>query len=104
VPAPDASTAPGTVLDSATERLISSFAAVQSKPIPRCEVSMASATARPSDQTWWRNRSVASQSSATSSVGLIGASGSVTTCTAAMPILLWMGPAGATTGDRPLSE
>ncbi len=52
MPAPEASTAPGTVFDSATERLISSLAAVQSKPIPRCAVSMASATASPSDHTW----------------------------------------------------
>ena len=37
-------------LASATVRRISSFAVRQSKPIPRCEVSIASATASPSDQ------------------------------------------------------
>jgi hypothetical protein len=47
VPAPDAITAPGIVFASATERLISSFAADHGNPIPRCEVSIASATARP---------------------------------------------------------
>src|SRR5438034_9851455 len=69
VPAPEAMTAPGIVFASATERLISSLADDHGKPIPRCEVSIASATARPSDHTWRRKASVASQSSATSSVG-----------------------------------
>src|SRR5436309_14812733 len=50
VPAPLAITAPGIVRASATARRISSLAVAQSNPIPRCEVSMASATARPSDQ------------------------------------------------------
>ena len=51
MPAPEATTAPGTVLDSATVRLIRSLAVAHSKPIPRCAVSMASATASPSDHT-----------------------------------------------------
>src|SRR5438034_86040 len=79
VPAPEAMTAPGIVFASATERLISSFADDHGNPIPRCEVSIASATARPSDHTWRRNASVASQSSATSSVWLPRGRGTATT-------------------------
>src|SRR2546426_812937 len=98
VPAPEAMTAPGIVFASATERLISSLADDHGKPIPRCEVSIASATARPSDHTWRRKASVASQSSATASVGSILASGSATTWTAAMPTRLLIGPGAPVIG------
>jgi hypothetical protein len=49
VPAPEAITAPGMVFASATARLISSLAAFHGNPMPRCEVSIASETARPSE-------------------------------------------------------
>jgi len=49
VPAPEAITAPGIVFASATARAISSFAADHGSPIPRCAVSMASATASPKE-------------------------------------------------------
>ena len=76
-------TAPGTSFIASSERRISSCAPVQSRPMPRCAVSIASATPRPSDQRWRRKAMVRSQSILTSSQGSCSASGSATRCAAA---------------------
>lgn len=48
MPAPEARSAPATVHASAIERRINSLAFAQSKPMRRCEVSIASAMRKPS--------------------------------------------------------
>ena len=83
MPAPPNTTAPGVARASAALRRISSSDVGQSSPMPRCAVSIASATPKPSDHRWRRYASVASQSSAASSHGSIAARGSATTCAAA---------------------
>ena len=52
VPAPLAMTFPFS--DAWMERRISSSEFVQSRPMPRCAVSIASATPKPQDQRWRR--------------------------------------------------
>lgn len=73
---------PPTAPASAAERRISSAAVVQSKPMPRCAVSMASATPSPWDHRRCRKAKVASQST-TGPASVEAASGSATTCAAA---------------------
>src|SRR4029079_1901634 len=68
---------------AATERLMSSSEVGQSTPMPRCAVSMASATPRPSAQRCSRNAMVLSQSIAQSSHGSLSALESATTWAAA---------------------
>ena len=62
---------------------ISSLACSQSRPMPRCAVSIASATPNPCDHRCWRNRSVASQSMTAGAPGVLSPSRSATTCAAA---------------------
>src|ERR1043166_1388161 len=62
---------------------INPFAPFQSRPMPRCAVSIASATPRPRSHRYSRNAIVLSQSTAASSHGSLSASGSATTCAAA---------------------
>ncbi len=81
VPAPQA-IAPPTARASAAERRMSVAASGHSRPVPRCAVSMASATPRPCDHRWRRKANVASQSTV-SGAPAPAASGSATTCAAA---------------------
>lgn len=81
VPTPQA-ILPPTAFASAAERRISSAAPAQSRPMPRCAVSMASATPRPCAHRWRRKASVDSQSTAAGSSGPMSAYGSATTCAA----------------------
>ena len=74
---------PPTAFASATERRMSSLLAFQSRPMPRCAVSIASATPSPYFQMWRRNASVRSQSMTAGEAGLTSANESATTCTAA---------------------
>jgi hypothetical protein len=83
VPAPLNTTAPGVAAAAATLRRISSSDVGQSSPIPRCAVSIASATAKPSRHRCSRYAIVLSQSIAGSSQGSRPDHGSATTCTAA---------------------
>ena len=75
--------APPTDRASAALRAISSRAALASRPMLRCAVSIASATPRPHDQTWWRNASVASQSMSAGAPGTFSAPTRGTTWAAA---------------------
>src|SRR5205085_2486333 len=63
----------------ARQRWISSSEVGQSSPMPRCAVSIASATPRPRSQTCSRNAMVRSQSIAALSQGSLSARGSATT-------------------------
>ena len=100
--------------DRAASRLrrISSCEAFQSRPMPRCAVSIASATPSPRSHKRSRYAMVRSQSIATSSHGSTSASGSATTCAAASatrlngPLahgrkFLWARPAGTRRDGRP---
>src|SRR5580704_4119788 len=73
---------------AAVERWISSRTEFQSRPIPRCAVSIASATPNPCDQRCSRNRRVVSQSIAAPTPLPFSASGSATTCAAAYALRL----------------
>src|SRR3954464_3945559 len=79
VPAPENTNAPPLAFAARTERWISSSEVGQSSPMPRCAVSIASATPRPRSQTCSRNAMVRSQSIAALSQGSQSASGSATT-------------------------
>ncbi len=57
-------------------------APAQSRPIPRCAASIASATPSPCDHRWRRKARVASQSTAAAESGVTSANGSATTCAA----------------------
>jgi hypothetical protein len=78
VPTPHA-ISPPTAFASAADRLISSAAPAQSRPIPRWAVSIASATPSPWDHRWRRKARVASQSTAAGESGVVSAYGSATT-------------------------
>src|SRR3954452_454523 len=82
VPAPENTSAWPRALAAATERRISSSEVGQSSPMPRCAVSIASATPSPRSQMCSRNAIVLSQSIAAVSHGSTSASGSATTCAA----------------------
>jgi hypothetical protein len=82
VPQPDATSAPGTSRAASSDRSISASDVGQSRPMPRCAVSIASATPRPSDHRRCRVAIVASQSIVAVSQGSTLASGSATTCAA----------------------
>src|SRR3954454_8038497 len=82
VPAPENTSALPRAFAAATERRISSSEVGQSSPIPRCAVSIASATPSPRSQMCSRNAMVLSQSIAAVSHGSTSASGSATTCAA----------------------
>ena len=83
VPAPQAIFTPGRRRAASSARRISSFAPLQSSPMPRCAVSIASATPSPRSHRYSRNAIVLSQSTAAVSHGSLSASGSATTCAAA---------------------
>ena len=82
MPAPENTSASPLAFAALTERWISSSEVGQSSPMPRCAVSMASATPRPRSQTCSRKAMVRSQSTAEVSHGSTSASGSATTCAA----------------------
>src|SRR5690349_4864616 len=71
--------------------------------MPRCAVSIASATPRPMRQRCMRYPIVASQSTAASSHGSMRASGSETTCAAEYAMRSKRGAAGGCQAARPLS-
>ena len=99
VPAPQLIAAPSGI--AARLRRISSRLVGQSSPIPRCAVSMLSATPSPSDHRYWRYATVRSQSIAGVSHGSPSASGSETTCAAASATRLNGGrAAGNASGGR----
>src|SRR5947209_13577524 len=82
VPAPENTSALPFAFAAATERRINSSEVGQSSPMPRCAVSIASATPRPRSQMCSRNAIVRSQSIAALSHGSTSARGSATTCAA----------------------
>src|ERR1700704_3484848 len=82
VPAPENTSAWPLAFAALTERWINSSEVGQSSPMPRCAVSIASATPRPRSQTCSRNAMVLSQSIAADSHGSQSASASETKCAA----------------------